>query len=176
MKIILVFILLSIFSFIGCSQKSSSDQSIASENRTDIKTHRSHLLQRYPIYKDQYNGVQLVLKQTEYSIAECDTFKYDILNLENYLVMAGYRFEIEFWDGNNWENIPINISVLDIALRIEKGHHLSFSFDLKDVADYSLKTGKYRIITSVDIAEDKKQHSRGNEEIINLYAEFLLVE
>jgi hypothetical protein len=48
--------------------------------------------------------------------------------------------------------ILINISVLDIALRIEKELHLSFSFVLKEITNDLLETGMYRIITSDGIA------------------------
>ena len=185
---------------IGCfGEKTSntSTQSVTdSKHHSDIKgmwdsinprIDRNNLYKPYPLYKDENSGAKLVVKQPQYSISKGDTVEYEILNLGNYELMVGYQFALEYWDGKEWNDVPHGLASLDIGLGIKKESHLSFSFSLSEIErnllkqDKSslLKQGKHRIITGVDVTNDKRTTNMQNHTVgenIYLYAEFLLVE
>ena len=180
----------------GCfGEKSSNTSTVTQSTRVtqsptdsiNLRIDRNNLYKPYPLYKDENSGAKLVVKQPEYSIGKGDTVKYEILNLDNYELMVGYRFVLEYWDGNDWKDVPHGLGSVDIGLIIKKESHLSFSFSLSEIERNLLrkgkstlfKQGKHRIITGVDVTNDKRTTNMENHTVgenIYLYAEFVLVE
>ena len=196
-------ILMFSFLLMGCFGEKSSNTSTVSQSMEDSKYHtstdpqsttdsinpridRNNLYKPYPLYKDENSGAKLVVKQSEYSISKGDTVKYEILNLDNYELMVGFQFALEYWDGKDWISVPHGLGSVDIGLIVKKESHLSFSFILSEIErnllrkgkSTLLKEGKYRIITGADVRKEKRTTNIQNHAVgknIYLYAEFLLV-
>ena len=193
------------FSFLlmGCFGEKSSNSSTVRQNMEDSKHYtsidsqsttdsinpridRNNLYKPYPLYKDENSGAKLVMKQSEYSISKGDTVEYEIFNLDNYQLMVGYQFALEFWDGKDWINVPHGLGSVDLGLNIKKDNHMPFSFSLSEIErnllrkgkSTLLEQGKHRIITGVYVSKEKRMINMKNHtvgESIYLYAEFLLV-
>ena len=158
----------------ACSGDKSSKTSTVTQNESDSKHHRdiSFFNRPLPLHKDESNGVRLVMKHPEYSISKSDTINYEIYNLDNYRVDTGNSLELEFWEDNNWKDVPHDKSNVDIAWIIWKDAHRSFNFNLLKVESGFLKKGKYRIIKIVEVI--KQEETSGKR--ISLFAEFELIE
>ena len=160
--------LISLLILMGCFPKNSSESTAMHRSKTDssISTNES------VIHKDNFKGIKLSLNQSEYSISQNDAVEYTISNTDFYQVLTGYSFTIDRWIDNSWNKVKlIHDGQVDVEFIINKNDEKTFLVDLFKVHNYSMETGRYRIVKSLDVLLNKKL--KGQEFI---FAEFYVVE
>ena len=152
----------------GCFSQNSSESTAIHKNKTDSGILPNEII----IHKDSFKGIKLSLNQSEYSISQNDAVEYTISNTDFYQVLTGYSFTIDRWIDNSWNKVKlIHDGQVDVEFIINKNDEKTFLVDLFKVQNYSMETGRYRIVKSLDVLLNKKL--KGQEFI---FAEFYVVE
>lgn len=160
--------LISLLILMGCFPQNSSESKAIHKSKEDA----SILTNENIIHKDNFKGVILSLNQSEYSISRNDTFEYTISNTNFYQVLTGYSFTIDRWIDNSWSNVKlIHDGHVDVEFIINKNDEKTFLVDLFKVQNYSMETGRYRIVKSLDVLLNENLKE---QEFI--FAEFYVVE
>lgn len=161
-------LLISLLFLIGCFPQNSSESTAVHSRNTDSSISTNEKV----IHKDSFKGIKLSLNQSEYSISQDDIVKYTISNTDFYQILTGYSFTIDRWIDNKWSKVKlIHDEHVDVEFIIHKNDEKTFNVNLFRVQNYSMETGRYRIVKSLDVYLDKKL--KGQEFV---FAEFYVVE
>lgn len=161
-------LLISLLFQIGCFSQNTSESTAVHSKNTDSSISTNENV----IHKDSFKGIKLSLNQSEYSISQDDTVKYTISNTDFYQVLTDYSFSIDRWIDSSWSKVKlIHDGHVDVEFIIHKNDEKTFNINLFRVQNYSMETGRYRIVKSLDVYLDKKL--KGQEFI---FAEFYVVE
>lgn len=161
-------LLISLLFLMGCFSQNSSESTAVNSRNTDLSISTNENF----IHKDNFKGIKLSLNQSKYSISQNDTVEYTISNTDFYKVLTGYSFTIDRWIDNSWNKVRlIHDRHVDVEFIINKNSDKTFLVDLFKVQNYSMETGRYRIVKSLDVFLDEKL--KGQKFI---FAEFYVVE
>ena len=160
--------LISLLILMGCFSQNSSESAAIHKSKTDSGILPNEII----IHKDSFKGIKLSLNQSEHSISQNEIVEYTISNNDFYQVLTGYSFTIDRWIDNTWSKVElIHDGHVDVEFIINKNDEKTFLVDLFKVQNYSMETGKYRIVKSLDVLLDEKL--KGQELI---FAEFYVVD
>lgn len=68
-------------------------------------------------------------------------------------VTTGYHYSIDRQTGNGWENIPLNIAFIEVAIILQPGEAHDFEIDLHH-SEHSYTAGRYRVVKRVSTQEE----------------------
>ncbi|MDO5666082.1 MAG: hypothetical protein Q4G63_12635 [Bacteroidia bacterium] len=171
MKYIFISLLFILYGCNANAQKEVENNNVSSPTKT-----KSTLEATQPYYQ-QHAGVLLTTSQTTYSLKNEDIFEYSITNSENYLVLTGSVFALNYLDGKEWINYPFDGNFRHIEYITYRNGTKNYSYKLLSNfyvlnKKHPIIPGKYRIIKDVKIIPNEGD----KEQNFEIYAEFTVVE
>lgn len=175
MKKIIPLVLIAALSmlFYQCENKQKGNKIEKNELKhpkiEDVVSSKEH---EKDLYFQNNSGIKFITSQTEYSIKNNDEFEYSIYNLDNYQVLTGSSFILNYWNKNTWVDYQFDHSSYDIQYIITKDNTKTFKRNLLHDEQYPMRSGKYRIIKDLIVVSKEGVGERR----IQLYSEFSIVD
>lgn len=135
------------------SKKNVSEEALHMDNPAGMKD-------TLPVDSDAslQNKVIMIVEPSNMKLSLMGKVKLAVKNNTSESLSLGQQFSIEFYNGKNWEMLPVTDHILfeDIAYVISPGETKELTINLKPKS-FNYKSGRYRIYKNATLIPSKRE-------------------